>query len=219
MATRLERHQRAAKEHGAIHHRFLSSADGGALAVFDEWETEAGFQKFFQSSAEIPQLMAGGRGDERAAHHLLASGRYARTSSDGGPAPLTGGCLCGGVRFEVDAPLVVASYCHCTRCQRRTGTAASAQARIAARLAAVTQGEELIRGYRPPHGFEKLFCDACGSALWSRSSGRPRDRQRAPGRLRRRPRHPPVVAPVRRLCGACGRTIPDDGLPRYDERP
>ena len=34
--------------------------------------------------------------------------------------PLTGGCLCGGVRFEIDEPLVSASYCHCTRCQRRT---------------------------------------------------------------------------------------------------
>ncbi len=40
--------------------------------------------------------------------------------------PLTGGCNCGAVRFEVTAPLVKASYCHCKRCQRRTGTAVSA---------------------------------------------------------------------------------------------
>ena len=44
--------------------------------------------------------------------------------------PLTGGCLCGGVRFSVSEPPVSSSYCHCTRCQRRTGTAASASARI-----------------------------------------------------------------------------------------
>ena len=44
--------------------------------------------------------------------------------------PLTGGCLCGGVRFEVVEPLVSASYCHCTRCQRRTGTAAAVSGRI-----------------------------------------------------------------------------------------
>ena len=42
--------------------------------------------------------------------------------------PLTGGCNCGAVRFEVTAPLVGASYCHCKRCQRRSGTAASANA-------------------------------------------------------------------------------------------
>ena len=45
-------------------------------------------------------------------------------------ALLTGGCGCGAVRFEVTAPFVSASYCHCTRCQRRTGTAASANARV-----------------------------------------------------------------------------------------
>ncbi len=38
--------------------------------------------------------------------------------------PLTGRCLCGAVRFEVDSPLVSANHCHCARCRRRTGTAA-----------------------------------------------------------------------------------------------
>ena len=44
--------------------------------------------------------------------------------------PITGACLCGGVRFEVTEPFASAGYCHCTRCQRRTGTAASASARV-----------------------------------------------------------------------------------------
>jgi heme-degrading monooxygenase HmoA len=47
-----------AKENGAIHHRFLASGDGTSIAVFDEWESMEGFQKFFASSPEIPQLMA-----------------------------------------------------------------------------------------------------------------------------------------------------------------
>ena len=38
--------------------------------------------------------------------------------------PLTGGCGCGAVRFEITAPLVSAVYCHCTRCQRRSGAGA-----------------------------------------------------------------------------------------------
>jgi heme-degrading monooxygenase HmoA len=46
-----------AREHGAIHHRFLASADGKTVAVFDEWESADGFQKFFAASPEIPQLM------------------------------------------------------------------------------------------------------------------------------------------------------------------
>jgi hypothetical protein len=83
--------------------------------------------------------------------------------------PLTGGCLCGRVRFEVTRPLRAAGYCHCTRCQRRTGTAASPQARIEPGSLVITAGEELITAYEPPDGFAKLFCSNCGSALFSRS--------------------------------------------------
>ena len=82
--------------------------------------------------------------------------------------PLTGGCLCGAVRYEVTEPLVSASYCHCTRCQRRTGTAASAQARVAPGALRITQGEELVREFVPEDGWPKCFCSACGGALWSR---------------------------------------------------
>lgn len=132
--------------------------------------------------------------------------------------PLTGGCLCGGVRFRVDAPLVVATYCHCTRCQRRTGTAASAQARIQPGSLTVTQGEELIRTYAPPDGFPKLFCGACGSALWSRS---PDDPGIMSVRLGAFDGDPGIRPSLRQFCAyaAAWEDIPDDGLPRHPERP
>jgi len=132
--------------------------------------------------------------------------------------PLTGGCLCGGVRFRVDAPLVVATYCHCTRCQRRTGTAASAQARIQPGSLTVTQGEELIRTYAPPDGFPKLFCGACGSALWSRSPDNP---DIMSVRLGAFDSDPGIRPSLRQFVAyaAAWEDIPDDGLPRYDERP
>ena len=81
--------------------------------------------------------------------------------------PLTGGCLCGAVRFELTQPPVSASYCHCTRCQRRTGTAASASARVAPGSFRLLQGEEALGAWRPPDGFAKVFCRRCGAALWS----------------------------------------------------
>jgi hypothetical protein len=82
--------------------------------------------------------------------------------------PFTGGCLCGGVRYEVTAPPLSVGYCHCTRCQRRTGTAASVQARLAPGSFRIVRGEELVRAYAPPDGFHKCFCSSCGSALWSK---------------------------------------------------
>lgn len=132
--------------------------------------------------------------------------------------PLTGGCLCGGVRFEIDAPLGAASYCHCTRCQRRTGTASSVQVRITPGSLTVTQGEQLISAYQPPTGFAKLFCGTCGSALWSRS---PEGTAAVSVRLGVFDADPAVRPQWRQFVAyaAPWEAIPDDGLPRYDERP
>src|SRR5206468_3593978 len=84
------------------------------------------------------------------------------------PGRLSGGCGCGAVRFEVAGPLGPARYCHCTRCQRRTGTAASASAIAAPGSIAVTHGEEHLRGWAPEGGRESVFCVLCGSALFIR---------------------------------------------------
>src|SRR5437763_5172538 len=87
--------------------------------------------------------------------------------------PLTGGCNCGAVRFEVTAPLQSAMYCHCGRCQRRTGTAASANARVQPGTFHIISGEEQLRAWKPDDGAEKWFCGECGSALFSRSPSDP----------------------------------------------
>ncbi|MBV8081255.1 MAG: GFA family protein [Actinobacteria bacterium] len=131
--------------------------------------------------------------------------------------PLTGGCLCGGVRFEISEPLQSANWCHCTRCQRRTGGAASAQGRIAPGSLRVLQGEELLRAYRPPDGFAKVFCSACGSGLWSES---PDDPEVKGVRLGAFDGDPGVRPQWRQFVAyaAPWEPIPDDGLPRFPER-
>ncbi len=131
--------------------------------------------------------------------------------------PLTGGCLCGAVRFEVTEPLVSAGYCHCTRCQRRTGAAASASARIAPGSLKVVAGEELIRAYAPPSGFLKAYCSACGGALWAQSA---EDPEIVGVRLGTFDRDPCIRPSYRQFVAyaAPWEPIPDDGLPRYPEQ-
>jgi len=131
---------------------------------------------------------------------------------------LTGACGCGAIRFEVTRPFVSASYCHCTRCQRRTGAAASANGRAEPGTVRVTQGEDELRAWAPEGGFEKLFCGLCGSALFSRPPGatdltgvRLGAVDGDPGI---RPQWHQFVA-----YAAPWEPLPDDGLPRYDERP
>ncbi len=125
--------------------------------------------------------------------------------------------MCGGVRFEITKPLGAAGYCHCTRCRRRSGTAASVQARIAPGSLNVTAGEALIRSYEPPSGFPKDFCSACGSALWSRN---PADGEVASVRLGAFDADPGVRPSYRQFVtyAAAFEPIPDDGLPRFPER-
>lgn len=132
--------------------------------------------------------------------------------------PLAGGCLCGGVRFEITAEPVVAGYCYCTRCQKRTGTAAAVSARIAPGSLRIVSGDDLIRAYDPGGGgFLKVFCTSCGSALWSQS---PVDPDTKSVRLGAFDSDPGIRPSYRQFVAyaAPWEPIPDDGLPRYPER-
>lgn len=130
---------------------------------------------------------------------------------------VTGRCLCGAVTFAIDAPLLAAAYCHCTRCQRRTGTAASASALIAPGSLRVLTGEDSLSGYTPQGGNEKVFCSVCGSALFSRN---PDAREQMAVRLGALDGDPGLRPSLRQFVAyaAPWEAIPDDGLPRHPER-
>ena len=113
-------------------------------------------------------------------------------------------------------PLVSAGYCHCTRCQRRTGTGASTSARIVPGSLRIESGEELVRAYQPPDGFAKEFCSECGSALWSRDTANPETMSVRLGAFD----DDPGIRPAYRqfvAFAAPWEPLPDDGLERFDE--
>jgi hypothetical protein len=130
--------------------------------------------------------------------------------------PLTGGCLCGAVRFEVDEPPIDAGYCHCTRCQRRTGTAASPSATLAPGSLRLLHGADHLGHWRPPDGgFLKFFCRECGAHLYSQS---PTDPQAVGVRFGAFDAPPPVRPRYRMHLASAApwEPIPDDGTVRYD---
>ena len=132
---------------------------------------------------------------------------------------ITGGCLCGGVRYEITEPLVAMTYCHCTRCQRRTGTGASANARVEPGSYRIVEGADLVREWTPPDdGHIKAFCGECGSALYSR----PPDDERVTGVRLGTIDGDPGIRPSHRhhvATAAVWEEIPDDGLPRHADVP
>ncbi len=129
-------------------------------------------------------------------------------------SPLRGGCGCGAVRFEVRAPFYSARYCHCHRCQHRTGAAASASARIGRADFEISSGAELIRYWKPADGMPKAYCAECGSHLFSGSL----DHDFVSVRLGAVEGDPGIRPESRQWISsaAAWEPIPDDGLPRYD---
>jgi hypothetical protein len=131
--------------------------------------------------------------------------------------PLHGACLCGAVRFRVTAPFETAGYCHCTRCQRRSGTTSTLNARVAPEGFEILGGAESIRTWTPPDGQPKSFCVNCGGHLFSG------DPERGPmvgvrlGPVQGDPGIRPEWHEWVSSAPAWDR-IPDDGLPRFDER-
>ncbi|MBV8953287.1 MAG: GFA family protein [Solirubrobacterales bacterium] len=128
---------------------------------------------------------------------------------------LTGGCGCGAVRYELTAPLISAGYCHCTRCQRRTGTAASANGLAEPGSFHILSGEDQLRAWKPEGGWEKWFCADCGSALFSRH---PSDPMKVGIRLGGLDSDPGVRPSSRQFLASAvaWEPVPDDGLKRYD---
>lgn len=76
---------------------------------------------------------------------------------------VTGGCLCGEVRFEIDAPSISTGYCHCRICQKFTGSAMSAWTAFPASSLRFVKGAPRFFGSSPIA--ERGFCAACGSSL------------------------------------------------------
>jgi hypothetical protein len=87
---------------------------------------------------------------------------------------MTGGCLCGKVRYEVAAEPVVTLICHCTHCQKQSGGAFSVNLGVPA--AAVTlQGD--LKTYldqgESGRSVVRRFCPECGSPIFSEIAAAP----------------------------------------------
>ena len=82
---------------------------------------------------------------------------------------LTGGCLCGGVRYAYEGEVGPAGYCHCADCRKVSGCAFGVSVRVEAAAFRITSGA--------PKGFTKagdsgrpvtrFFCPDCGSPLYT----------------------------------------------------
>ena len=89
---------------------------------------------------------------------------------------ITGGCLCGQVRYTTSASPAFQVACHCTNCKRRTGSAFGISAYFLRSNVAETTGELLVYAFHHAaenHDQERYFCKRCGTTLFWYTSARP----------------------------------------------
>jgi hypothetical protein len=84
---------------------------------------------------------------------------------------VTGGCLCGAVRYEADEPPRRTGICHCRMCQKANGGPFAVGVYFRKAAFRFTRGEAAL--YRSSDIAERGFCAACGSRLIYRPVGRP----------------------------------------------
>jgi len=80
--------------------------------------------------------------------------------------PMAGGCRCGRVRLTITKAPLITMLCHCTGCQRMTGSAFSTTAIVPVDGFAVTQGETVIGGIHGDQGRHQ-HCDWCKSWMFT----------------------------------------------------
>jgi len=83
---------------------------------------------------------------------------------------LTGGCMCGSVRYEWRGTGVSASYCHCSDCQKATGGPYTVGVGVKAAGLTILSGK--TKGYTTVadsgRRITREFCPECGSPLFTR---------------------------------------------------
>ena len=80
---------------------------------------------------------------------------------------LTGGCLCGAVRYQATGEAKRFYHCHCWRCRKATGTGHASNLFLEPAALQWLGGEEHIRAFKVPEAkrFTNQFCILCGGRL------------------------------------------------------
>ena len=90
------------------------------------------------------------------------------------PATLTGGCMCGAVRYQVSETPIATGLCHCDRCRPQSGSAFSTII-IIKRSTFATEGQTAVFDDVGSSGLHvaRRYCPRCGSPLTTESDVTP----------------------------------------------
>ena len=89
--------------------------------------------------------------------------------------PLTGGCSCGAIRYEITSFPLLLYTCNCTDCQTASGSAFALNMPVATRAFRIAKGEPKGWHHLSPSGAEvaSWFCGDCGARIYGSRKKRP----------------------------------------------
>lgn len=88
--------------------------------------------------------------------------------------PITGGCLCGNVRYEISAEPLRTSNCHCRTCQKSSGAPYLAIIIVPTpAFTVIGHYKEYITIAESGNRMHRAFCPECGTSLFVKNSGFP----------------------------------------------
>ncbi len=201
------------------------------LYVLPEWRSQGIGAALLGAAVEVAAA-AGVRaldlevesGHERAARLYQRAGltplsrqRWAMTLSPAAsppppaPADLAGGCLCGGVRYRLDAAPLRISHCHCHMCRRAAGAPFVTWLTVARDALRFTVGSPRARR-SSPHAV-RTFCAECGTPVTFTADAHPESIDLTLGSLD----DPEAVTPDEHIwtTSQLAWLRLDDDLPRY----
>lgn len=88
--------------------------------------------------------------------------------------PMTGGCACGAIRYQIGSFPLLVYTCNCTDCQRRSGSAFALNMPVTASGFRILRGEPKAWRHASPTGVAVIswFCGDCGARLYGERAGR-----------------------------------------------
>ena len=76
---------------------------------------------------------------------------------------MTGGCMCGSVRYQTTGEPLMVTHCHCQSCRRHNGAVVATLAGFKADQVTFTGNERKLYSSSP--GVNRAFCGDCGTPL------------------------------------------------------
>jgi len=86
---------------------------------------------------------------------------------------LTGSCLCGAIRYEIDGKIGPVGHCHCVKCRKAQGGAFVTNAPVRTKYFRLTSGADSLAEFESSPGKKRCFCRTCESPVLSRRESEP----------------------------------------------